>query len=289
MSMDESTASNKKSLLRKILFKLLFWRKAKEPTIRDTIEELIEEDEVSETKSIAEDEREMLGNVLNLRDVQVQDIMVPRVEIEAVAVTAHIEELISKFVETQKSTIVVYQGNIDNLLGIVYLKDVANWFKTNKPFNLSLFVKEILFVPPTMRSLDLLLKMRETGIKLAIVVDEYGGVDGLVSFRDIIEEIIGDIQDATEIKNQKKKVLKSSDGSVIADGRSTFEEIEKYGNMKIEPSDDDMDTIGGMISSITGRVPVRGELITSGDGTLEFEIIDADPMKIKSVKIRKKV
>ena len=288
MSMDESTASNKKSLLRKILFKLLFWRKAKEPTIRDTIEELIEEDEVSETKSIAEDEREMLGNVLNLRDVQVQDIMVPRVEIEAVAVTAHIEELISKFVETQKSTIVVYQGNIDNLLGIVYLKDVANWFKTNKPFNLSLFVKEILFVPPTMRSLDLLLKMRETGIKLAIVVDEYGGVDGLVSFRDIIEEIIGDIQDATEIKNQKKKVLKSSDGSVIADGRSTFEEIEKYGNMKIEPSDDDMDTIGGMISSITGRVPVRGELITSGDGTLEFEIIDADPMKIKSVKIRKK-
>ena len=129
MSMDESTASNKKSLLRKILFKLLFWRKAKEPTIRETIEELIEEDEVSETKSIAEDEREMLGNVLNLRDVQVQDIMVPRVEIEAVAVTAHIEELISKFVETQKSTIVVYQGNIDNLLGIVYLKDVAKHFE----------------------------------------------------------------------------------------------------------------------------------------------------------------
>lgn len=288
MSTDESTASNKKSLLRKVLFKLLFWRKAKEPTIRDTIEELIEEDEVSETNSIAEDEREMLGNVLNLRDVQVQDIMVPRVEIEAVAVTAHIEELISKFVETQKSTIVVYQGNIDNLLGVVYLKDVANWFKMNKPFNLSLFVKEILFVPPTMRSLDLLLKMRETGIKLAIVVDEYGGVDGLVSFRDIIEEIIGDIQDATEIKNQRKKVLKSSDGSVIADGRSTFEEIEKFGNIKIEPGDDDMDTIGGIISSIAGRVPVRGELITSEDGALEFEIIDADPMKIKSVKIRKK-
>ncbi len=182
----------------------------------------------------------------------------------------------------------MYQGNIDNLLGVVYLKDVANWFKMNKPFNLSLFVKEILFVPPTMRSLDLLLKMRETGIKLAIIVDEYGGVDGLVSFRDIIEEIIGDIQDATEIKNQKKKVLKSSDGSVIADGRSTFEEIEKFGNIKIEPGDDDMDTIGGIISSIAGRVPVRGELITSEDGALEFEIIDADPMKIKSVKIRKK-
>ena len=225
MSSNEPVSSSSKTFLKEILQKLLFWKKSKETTLRDTIEELIEEDEGSETQSIAEDEREMLGNVLNLRDVQVQDIMVPRVEIEAVPVTAHMEELMSKFVETQKSSIIVYQGNIDNLLGVVYLKDVANWFKMNKPFNLSIFVKEILFVPPTMRSLDLLLKMRETGIKLAIVVDEYGGVDGLVSFRDIIEEIIGDIQDATEIKNQKKKIVKSSDGSVVADGKSTFEEI----------------------------------------------------------------
>lgn len=288
MSSNEPVSSSSKTFLKEILQKLLFWKKSKETTLRDTIEELIEEDEGSETQSIAEDEREMLGNVLNLRDVQVQDIMVPRVEIEAVPVTAHMEELMSKFVETQKSSIIVYQGNIDNLLGVVYLKDVANWFKMNKPFNLSIFVKEILFVPPTMRSLDLLLKMRETGIKLAIVVDEYGGVDGLVSFRDIIEEIIGDIQDATEIKNQKKKIVKSSDGSVVADGKSTFEEIQKFGNLKIKPEDDSMDTIGGLISSITGRVPVRGELITSEDGRLEFEILDADPRKIKSVRIRSK-
>lgn len=288
MSSSEPVSSSGKTLFKEILRKLLFWKKSKENTLRDTIEELIEEDEGSETQSIAEDEREMLGNVLNLRDVQVQDIMVPRVEIEAVPVTAHMEELISKFVETQKSSIIVYQGNIDNLLGVVYLKDVANWFKMNKPFNLSLFVKEILFVPPTMRSLDLLLKMRETGIKLAIVVDEYGGVDGLVAFRDIIEEIIGDIQDATENKNQKKKVIKSSDGSVVADGKSTFEEIQKFGNLKITPEDDSMDTIGGLISSIIGRVPVRGELITTEDGRLEFEILDADPRKIKSVRIRSK-
>lgn len=288
MSNCEPQPSSSKTFLKKFLRRLLFWKTSKEITLRDTIEELIEEDECAETQSIAENERELLGNVLSLRDVQVQDIMVPRVEIESLPVTAHIEELISRFVETQKSSIIVYQGNIDNLLGVVYLKDVANWFRMNKPFNLSIFVKEVLFVPPTMRSLDLLLKMRETGIKLAIVVDEYGGVDGLVSFRDIIEEIIGDIQDATEIKNQKKKVLKSSDGSVIADGRSTFEEIQKFGNIRIEPVDDDIDTIGGMISSITGRVPVRGELITSESGNLEFEILDADPMKIKSVKIRKK-
>ena len=288
MSSSEPSTSANKSYIKKILLKLLFWKKAKEPTLRDTIEELIEEDECAEQQSIAENEREILGNVLSLHDVQVQDIMVPRVEIEAVAVTAHIEELISKFVETQKSMIVVYQGNIDNVLGAVYLRDVVNWFKMNKPFNLSIFVKEILFVPPTMRSLDLLLQMRESGIKSAIIVDEYGGVDGLVSFRDIIEEIIGDIQDATEIKNQKKKVVKNSDGSVIADARATFEELQKYGSIQINPDDDTIDTIGGMISSIAGRVPVRGELVTSDDEKIEFEIVDADPRRIKSVRIRKK-
>lgn len=274
--------------LKRTLKKLLFWRSSRESTLRDTIEELIEEDGYSETQSIAENEREILGNVLNLRDIRVQDIMIPRVEIEALPVTAHIEELISRFVETQKSSLIIYQGSIDNLLGVVYLKDVANWFRMNKPFNLSIFVKEILFVPPTMKSLDLLLKMRETGVKLAVVVDEYGGVDGLVSFMDIIEEVIGDIQDATEIKNQKKKVLKSSDGSVVADARSTFNEIHKYGGIKITPEDKTIDTIGGMISSITGKVPVRGELITYPQDNLEFEILDADPRKIKSVRIRKK-
>lgn len=283
MSLRESLYSR----LRKFLIKILFWKKSKEPSLRDTIEELIEEDGCSETQSIEENEREILGNVLNLRDVRVQDIMVPRVEIEAIPATTRIEILLSRFVETQKSTIIVYQGNIDNVLGVVYLKEVANWFHMNKPVNINVFIKDVLFVPPTMKSLDLLLKMRETGIKIAIVVDEYGGVDGLVSFRDIIEEVIGDIQDAAEIKNLKKKVLKSSDGSVIADARSTFSEISKFGGIKIIPEDKSIDTIGGMISSLTGNVPVRGELVVCPKQNLEFEILDADPRKVKSVRIRK--
>lgn len=272
---------------KRFLLKLLFWR-SKETTLRDTIEELIEEDECAETQSISENEREILGNVLELRDSEVQDIMVPRVEIEALPVTAHIEEIVSRFVETQKSSLIIYQGTIDNIVGVVYLRDIAGWLRVNKPFNLSLFVKEILFIPPTMKSLDLLFKMRETGIKLAIVVDEYGGVDGLVAFRDIIEEIIGDIQDAAEIKNQKKKILKSSDGSVVADARATFEEIQKFGGLRITPKDKSIDTIAGMISSILGRVPVRGELVSCPEQGLEFEILDADSRKIKSIRIRKK-
>ena len=264
------------------------YRKNGEPSLRDTIEELIEEGESSETQSIAEDEREMLGNVLNLRDIQVQDIMVPRVEIIALPMTIKIEDLISEFVESQKSSILIYQGTIDNIVGIVYLKDVANWLRMNKPFNVSIFIKEVLFVPPTMRTLDLLLKMKETGIKLAVVVDEYGGVDGLVSFRDLIEEIIGDIQDVAEIKHQKKKVLKATDGSVVVDARATFDEINRYGGISVTPQDKSIDTIGGMIFSITGKVPVRGELIPCPSQGLEFEILDADPRKIKSIRIRKK-
>jgi len=279
-----------KGLIKNFILKIFSkkYKKSCETSLRDTIEELIEEDEYSETQSIAEDEREMLENVLNLRDIQVQDIMVPRVEIKALPVTTKIEDLMSEFVETQKSSILIYQGTIDNITGVVYLKDVANWFHMSKPFNVNLFIKDVLFVPPSMINLDLLLKMKETGIKIAVVVDEYGGVDGLVSFRDLIEEIIGDIQDASEIKHKKKKVLKGSDSSVIVDARATFEEIEKYGNIKIIPEDKSIDTIGGMIFSISGKVPVRGELIPCTSQNLEFEILDADPRKIKSLRIRKK-
>lgn len=264
-------------------------RRRKDSTLRDTIEELIEEDESSPTQSIAEDEREILGNVLNLRNIHVQNVMVPRVEIVAVPVNTRIEDLMSLFVESQKSSILVYQGTIDNIIGAVFLKDVANWFHMNKPFNINIFVKEILFVPPTMKTLDLLLKMRQTGIKLAAVVDEYGGVDGIVSFRDLIEEIIGDIQDVSESRNQKKKkVIKSSDGSVVADGKATFDEIQKYGEIKISSNDKTVETVGGLISSISGKVPVRGELIVYPKQNIEFEILDADPRKVKSVRIRKK-
>lgn len=274
-----------KDNLKKMLLKI-FHKKSSETTLRDTIEELIEEDEFSDVQSIAENEREILENVLNLRDIKVKDIMVPRIEIKVLPITTKIEDLISEFVDTKKSTILIYQGNIDNIIGVVYLKDVVNWFRLNKPFNISLFIKDVLFVPPSMINLDLLLKMKISGIKIAVVIDEYGGVDGLVSFNDLVEEIIGDIEDAAETKHQRKKVTKNSDDTIVVDARATFEEINKFGNIKIVPEDKTIDTIGGMIFSITGTVPVRGELIATKD--FEFEILDADARKIKSLKIRKK-
>jgi CBS domain containing-hemolysin-like protein len=278
-----------KDFLSTIINRLIDWRqRSREHSLRDAIEELIEEDNCSATQSIARDEREILGNVLSLKDTQVQSIMIPRIDIVSIQNAAKIEELMSLFVEKQRSSIVVYQGTIDNVIGVIYLKDVANWFYMNKPFNLSVFVKDVLFIPPAMQILDLLLKMKETGIKIAVVIDEYGGVDGLVSFRDLVEEIIGDIQDAEEMKQQSRRVVKMTDGVVIVDAQSTFEEIQKYGGIEIIPEDNSIETIAGMISHITGTVPVKGELVDCQRQNLEFEILDADPRRVKSIKIRKK-
>lgn len=275
----------------KILRKFFGYKKNHETTLRTAIEELIEEDDSQENghPSIDDDEREMLGNVLNLRDIQVQDIMVPRVEIKALPTNAKIEELLSEFTENQISSVLIYQGNIDNIIGVIYLKDAINWFRMNKPFNISIFTKEILFIPPTMRTLDLLLQMKDTGIKVAVVVDEYGGVEGFVSFVDLVEEIIGDIQDADEQKHTKKNISKDSDGTFIADAKTTFQEIQKVTGIKLSSSDNSVDSLGGYIVSIARKVPVRGELVFCQKQDVEFEILDADARRVKVVRIRRKL
>lgn len=275
----------------RILRKFFGAKKNQETTLRDAIEELIEEDDSQENgySSIDDDEREMLGNVLNLRDIQVQDIMVPRVEIKALPNTATIEELLSEFMENQISTVLIYQGNIDNITGVIYLKDAVNWFRMNKPFNINIFTKEILFVPPTMKTLTLLLKMKDTGIKVAAVVDEYGGVEGFVSFVDLVEEIIGGIQDADEQKSNKKKIYKEPDGTFIADAKITLQEVHKATGLKLSSADNSVDSLGGYIFAIAGKVPVRGELVFCQKQNVEFEILDADPRRVKTIRIRKKL
>jgi CBS domain containing-hemolysin-like protein len=138
-----------------------------------------------------------------------------------------------------------------------------------------------------MRTLDLLLQMRETGIKIAVVVDEYGGVDGCVSFSDLVEEIIGDIQDADEKKNDKKKIVRNADGTFTVDARTTLTELSKVTGFKFMPKNKSADSIGGYVISMVGKVPVRGELVFCDKNNIEFEILDADPRKIKSIRIRK--
>jgi len=252
--------------------------------LRETIEELIEDNE--DNPSIDLDERLLLGNVLSLRDLTADDVMVPRVDIVAIPLNITTSELLTVLTRSRLSRVPVYRDSLDDVFGIIEIKDVLSWALTKKALNIKSLVKDVLFVSPTMRTMDLLFKMRETGTKMAMVVDEFGGVDGLVTFHDLIEEIIGDIQDAQD-RSPVYQLVERSDGSILADARVTLEEIsEKYGvNLIIEGLEDEIDTLGGLVVALVGRVPIRGELITHPAG-LEIEVIDADPRRVKRLSLK---
>ncbi len=266
------------------------WRKIhrhydNDGTLRETIEELIEESE-EEEPSIDSDERQLLGNVLSLRDLTAYDVMTPRADILAVPITIDEQELVAQFVKTRVTRMPIYRENLDNVVGMIHIKDVLSWLQSKKPLKVNSLLREVLFISPAMRTLDLLPQMRETGSKMAIVVDEYGGVDGLVTFASLIEEIIGDIQDAHDLVPSTQIQIRA-DGTIVTDGRTTFEELEEKLDRKLPLNghDEDIDTIGGLVTFLAGRVPIRGELITHPSG-VEFEVLDADPRRVKRLCLR---
>ncbi len=255
--------------------------------LREALEELIEES-TEEEPSIASDERQLLGNVLNLRDLTAYDVMIPRADIISAPITITATELVAQFVKTGVTRLPIYRENLDHVVGMVHIKDVLGWLQSKKALKINTLIREVLFISPSMRTLDLLLQMRETGSKMAIVVDEYGGVDGLVTFASLIEEIIGDIQDAHD-QAPTSHVVVRADGAVVADARTTLEELEEALSKKLplnEHDEEDIDTLGGLVAFLAGRVPIRGELVTHPSG-IEFEVLDADPRRVKRLCLRK--
>lgn len=266
-----------------------FWRYCRksehDASLRETIEELIEETN-EEVPSIESDERLLLENVLSLRDLTAHDIMLPRADVIAVPDTILEAELMDQFTKTGLSWLIVYKENLDHVTGMIHAKDMLAWVYSKKPFMLKALTKDVMFISPAMRTLDLLLTMRESGMKVAVVVDEYGGVDGLVTFSQLIEEIIGDIEGDNE-QSPAPQLNWRSDGAIIADGRSTFEELDELvgHELNLIDDDEDIDTLSGLVAFLAGRVPNRGELIAHPNG-LEFEILDADPRRVKRICIR---
>lgn len=267
-------------------------RKETDSSLRDAIEELIEEDDEEEA-SINTDEKLILGNVLNLRDLTAEDVMIPYANIIAAPLTATQDDFVSCFVKANVSQIPIYSGTIDNIVGLLSLKDALSWLHSKKLNNIKSILREVLFIAPTMRTLDLLLQMRETGVRMAVVVDEYGGVDGIVTFATLIEEIIGDIQYAQDLNNEEH--IEILNGAITLNATTPLEEldeaVQRLSGSQInwlEGLDDgeDVDTIGGLVTFIAGRVPLRGELIIHPLG-FEFEILEADPRRVKKISIRK--
>jgi CBS domain containing-hemolysin-like protein len=254
--------------------------------------------------------RSMMLNLIKFADLRVDDVMVPRADIVAIEAGQSVRQLLDRFIEANHSRMPVYRESLDDLSGMIHIKDLVRWLnqkgskarrkraKETAVSALSLnatdlatevnalgITREVLFVPPSMPAGDLLIKMQSTHIHMAIVVDEYGGTDGLVSIEDLVEEIVGDISD--EHDSDEELIVSNDDGSFTASARAGLEELETLLNVDFLPEerDEETDTLGGLIFSMFGRVPVRGELLRHASG-VEFEILEADPRRVKRVKIR---
>jgi magnesium and cobalt transporter len=276
-------------IILKKLLKLWFKISKKDPDghITETILELIEQDEGEGQHSIDADERALLGNVLDLKDTTVSSIQIPRSEIVMVPNTAKVEEILDIMIEKKMSQLIIYKSEIDNILGYVTQEEIISCYKNPKcKFDLKNFLRPLDFIAPSMQILDCLLIMKEKGQKMAIVIDEYGSVDGLVTFTDLIEEIIGDIQEGEAI-NPPGTIAVKENGEVIIDGHTRLEIMDDAlgTNLKQEPHNEEVHTIAGLICEVIGRLPSRGEVILYKDN-IEFLILDATPRKISRICIR---
>ena len=259
--------------------------RAEDTSLRESIEELIDEQAEAE-QPVNPDERVMLRNIAKLREVEVGDVMVPRADIIAVGVDATIDEVIERVRQDFHSRMPVYRGTLDDVIGMVHVKDLAILDRRANAFDLDGLARDVLFVPSSVSVSDLLSKMRDSRIHMAIVVDEYGGTDGLATIEDLVEEIVGEIEDEYD-QAEAPLLIERPDGTLEADARTPIADLEaKLGiPLMAEDRDEDIDSVGGLVVSLAGRVPKAGERVAHPDG-LEFEIIEADARRIKRLRIQ---
>jgi CBS domain containing-hemolysin-like protein len=256
-------------------------------------------------------ERAILTNVLGLHDVRVEDVMVPRADIIALGIDAPLSEVLSLFRTAGHSRLPVHGETLDDPRGMVHIRDFVDYLAAEPQFGLvpdaskadgaaasadsklgmglplsrANILRPVLFAPPSMPALDLLVKMQASHTHMALVIDEYGGTDGLVSIEDVVEAIVGDIEDEHD-EADAREIGQTADGAFIAEARASLDVVSQALGFDLSTLADaeNVDTIGGLIMAKAGRVPGRGEIVT-GLGDFEFEILDADPRRIKRLKI----
>ncbi|MFZ4540373.1 MAG: hemolysin family protein [Rickettsiales bacterium] len=254
-----------------------------------SLKEMIEEalgDVAGESTDISAEERSLLKNLINFGELSAYDIMVPRSDIMGVQNNVSLDELKQHIISIGHTRVPVYEESLDNVLGFVHVKDLFPHLVSGAPFDIAQVMREILFVPPSMRIVDLLLKMRVSGCHIAIVVDEFGGTDGLVTMEDLFEQIVGEIQDEHDGHESTPTMRWSGDHMVEADARTPIEKLENALGEKLSDTvpGEDIDTLGGLIFSQLGRIPVRGEVLMFKPN-LKAEILQADPRRIRLVRV----
>ena len=252
-------------------------------TVRGTLEELIEDHPHSETP-IVDEQRTLLENILNLRDRTIADVMVPRADIIGINANATLEQIIVLINEEAHSRVPVFQEALDDAVGMIHIKDVLSAQQKKGLINLHEIVRPVLFVAPSMQVLELLLEMRAKRTHMALVVDEFGGIDGLLTIEDLVEEIVGEIEEEHALDDEPTWRVRT-DGAIDADARLEIFHFEQVVGLFVTDEErEELDTLGGLVFSLAGRVPGRGELVKHSSG-VEIEIVDADPRRVKHLRI----
>lgn len=256
---------------------------------KEVIDDLIDRQDISDEK-IDDKTKTIFSNVIDIHNKSVNDVMVPRANIIAVSEKVSLQNLSTVMGNSKHSRIPIFSDNLDKITGMVHIRDLFDSLQntqklTNKNTITKVISRKILFTAPSMKVLDLLLKMRSEKIHMAIVVDEYGGTDGLVTIEDLVEEIVGEIEDEHDMvqreffKKVSKKIFEIS-------ARMLIEEFqEKVGNFLKKEEVEKFDTVGGLVFSLAERVPERGEVINHPSG-LEFSVMEADTRRIKKLRVQ---
>ena len=230
-------------------------------------------------ESLETDQKEMIQGVVELHDTTAREVMVPRIDTVFIPSDIEREELVSRIAESEHSRFPVYEDTIDNVIGILYAKDVLRYMARGEAIDIRKLVRKPFFVPESKHIDELLKELRRRKVHIAVVIDEYGGVSGIVSMEDIIEEIIGDIQD--EFDNEKEDILDIGGGAWLCDTRINLDDLS--GHIGIDLPVEDFDTLGGFVFDLFGKIPVKYEKAVWGGH--EFIIQDVEGRKINSVKI----
>ncbi len=259
-------------------------------SIRDDIEDALEDTGADSVFSVQE--RSMMRNVLGLHELRVEDIMVPRADVIAVGFQMTLAEVLGVFREAGHSRLPVHGDTLDDPRGMIHIRDFVEILAAGeagalqRSVEISQVTRPVLFVPPSMQALDLLVKMQASRTHMALVIDEYGGTDGLVTIEDIVEMIVGDIED--EHDEDEAPLIETEDGGTfLADGRAALDDVSAAVGVDLTVGDDaeEIDTIGGLVTMLCGHLPLRNEVVT-GHPDFDFEILDADPRRVKRLRIR---
>ena len=268
-----------------------FFLSSKKENIKDVLEDIIE-DNGNSVESIDDGTKKIFKNIIQLNDKCIEDVMIPRADIDSVSSNIKINQLITFINKTKHSRIPVYEENLDKVIGMIHNRDLFESINKSRKVKRDnkkskSIIRKILFSSPSMRILDLLLKMRSEQIHMSIVVDEFGGTNGLVTIEDLVEEIVGEIKDEHDFEDIDiiKKISKKT---YEVSARLTVDEFEKKLGVFFESVDkDDIDTVGGLVFNLIGKIPSRGQVIAHKSG-LEFTILDADTRKIKRLLVNVK-